>query len=115
MADVVLTTQVTNKAGITPSYTAIDATDTYYYSNAGNTILHFKNTGTVSTVTFDITKTAEGEAVTDPTVTVPATTGDKMVGPLGEIYEVASGTHAGRVKFSQDVASGVTVAVIRTA
>ena len=113
MADVVLTVQQVVKAGVTPSYTAIDATDTYYYQNSATTFLHFKNTSTVSTVTFDITKTTQGEAVTDPTATIPATTGDKMVGPLNDLYEVLSGTHAGRVKFSQDVASGVTVAVVR--
>jgi hypothetical protein len=115
MADVVLTPQVSTKGGITPSYTAIDATDTYYYNNAGTVILHFLNTGSISTVTFDITKTVQAEAITDPTITVPATTGDKMVGPLSDLYEVESGANAGQVKFTQDVASGVTVAVIRTA
>ncbi len=114
MADVVLTVQTLLRAGVAPSYTALDATDTYYVPNsAGRLFLHFKNTGAVATVTLDVQKKVEGENIVDPTISVPATTGDRMAGPWSVLYEIPSGTHKGRIKFSQDIASGVTVAAIR--
>ncbi len=114
MADVVLTVQTLTRAGVAPSYTAIDATDTYYVPNsAGRLFLHFLNTGAIATVTIDVTKTVEGESIVDPTISVPATTGDRMAGAFSVLFEQASGTHKGRLKFSQDIASGVTVAAIR--
>lgn len=113
MADVVLTVQNVGKAGVAPSYLAIDATDVYYLPHrAGKTFLHFLNTGTISTVTFDIVQTVEGEPITDRTLSVPATTGDVMVA-VSKLFEQISGVQKGRVKFSQDVASGVTVASLR--
>lgn len=115
MADVVLTVQTVARAGVAPSYTTLDAVDTYYLPNtAGRTFLHFKNTNAgVCTVIVDVTKQIEGESITDPTISVPATTGDVMAGAWSVLYEQASGTHKGRVKFSQDLATGVTVAAIR--
>ena len=113
MADVVLTVQQVNRDGVAPSYTAIDATDDYYVPHVGGkTFLHFKNTGSVSTVLMDIARQVEGEAITDPTVTVPATTGDLIVA-FTKLFEQISGTHKGRLHFTQDVASGVTVACLR--
>lgn len=115
MADVVLDEQQIKKDGLEPSYTSIDATDTYYAPNVpGKTFLHFKNTGgSASTVTFDLTKSVRGASLSDATVTVPATSGDVMVGPFPKIWEVGSGAQAGRLKFTQDQASGVSVALVR--
>ena len=111
MADVTLTRQQVDRDGLAPSYTALDNVDTYFVDNAsGDVFVHFKNTGgSASTVTFDITKTVAGLSVTDPTVTVPATTGDLMVGPFPVEWE----TTGGDIKFTQDQASGVTAANIR--
>lgn len=115
MADVPLTQQQVRRDGLEPSYTAIDATDTYYAPHVpGKTMLHFKNTGgSDSDVTFDITKEVAGAEFTDPVVTIPDTDGDVMVGPFPKLWEVASGANKGSLKFTQDQASGVTVAVIR--
>ncbi len=114
MADVVLTVQTVTRAGVAPSYTAIDATDTYYVPNAaGRLFLHFKNTGAIATITIDVTKQVEGESIVDPTISIPATTGDRMAGAFSVLYEQASGTHKGRLKFTNDVATGVTVAAVR--
>lgn len=114
MADVVLTVQIVPRAGVTPSYLSIDATDVYFLPNVGGkTFLHFLNTGgSISVVTFDIVRTVEGEEIVDPTVDVPATTGDVMVA-LSSLFEAASGANKGQVKFSQDQASGVSVASLR--
>ena len=116
MADVLITRQQIVRTGLSgPTYTAIDATDTYYVENApGDVFLHFKNTGgSAATVTLDITRTQQGASFADPTVTIPATTGDVLVGPFPELFEVVGGTHDGRVKFTQDQATGVTVAAYR--
>jgi len=113
MADVVLTVQNVLRTGVAPSYTAIDATDDYYVPHrAGKTYLHFLNTGGLATVIMDIVQTVEGEAITDPTFTVPATTGDIMVA-FTKLFEEISGVHKGRLHFTQDIASGVTVAALR--
>lgn len=114
MADVVLTVQQVGKAGVAPSYLSIDATDVYFLPHrAGKTFLHFLNTGgSISVVTFNIVQTVEGEAFIDPTVSVPATTGDVMVA-LSALYETISGVQKGRVEFAQDQAAGVTVASLR--
>ena len=114
MADVDLAVQQISRLGITPTYTAIDATDTYFAPwMDGRLILHFKNTnGSISTVTFDVQQTVDGLAITDPTVTIPATTGDKFIGPIPFAYKILSGVDANLVKFSQNVATGVTVAAL---
>ena len=115
MADVVLTREQIVIAGIDPTDNAIDATDVYFFDKQpGQVFLHFKNTGgTVSAVTFDTTQEVVGLALADPIVNVPATTGDIMVGPFPAEYEVKGGVNDGQIKFSQDQATGVTVAVLR--
>jgi hypothetical protein len=115
MADVVLPNEQVLGTGLSgATYTALNAVDTYYVDGfAGDLILHFKNTGAIATVTIDITQTFQGEAITDPTISIPATTGDVFVLPKA-LWEVIGGTHGGRIKFSQDIASGVTCAVLRT-
>ena len=113
MADVDLTVARIDRDGLTPQYTAIDATDVYFAPRKeGRLILHFKNTGAQATITFDITQTTDGVAHTDPTVTVPATTGDVMVGGLGAVYEIEGGADSGKVKFTNNIATGVTVAAL---
>ena len=115
MADVVLTTRQVVPSGLTPAYQAIDATDTYYHDNAGGKLmLHFLNTGgSPAVVTFDTEGQVDGLDIENPTVSIPATTGDRMIGAFPTAYEVKVGTHRGRVKFTQDQATGVTVQATR--
>ncbi len=115
MADVVLTREQIVVTGMDPVDNSIDATDVYFVDNQpGQVFLHFKNTGgTVSVVTFDTTQQIGGLDIEDPTVNIPATTGDVMIGPFPTTYEVKGGSDDGRIKFSQDQATGVTVAVLR--
>jgi hypothetical protein len=63
----------------TPTYTAVAASDTIAADPAG-LILHVKNAGgSIDTVTLtDPGLTPSGSAATNPTFTVPATTGDRM-------------------------------------
>lgn len=111
MATVTLSAQTVDKDGLSAAtYTAIDATDTYSFRNTDKSILHFKNTSTESTVTLDTPVTSGGIAVANPTVTVPATTGDVFVAMLPLSVFNSS---AGLATFTQDVASGVTVALLQ--
>lgn len=114
MVDVVLTREQIVLAGLEATDNAIDATDVYFAPNdPGNMYLHFKNTGAEATVTFDLTKSVAGATLTDQTATIPATTGDVLVGPFPAEWEDDTGPNPGHVKFSQDIASGVTVAILR--
>lgn len=113
MADVDLTVQQIPREGVAPSYTALNATDVYYAPRkGGRLLLHFRNTGAVATITFDVTQTSDGVGYIDPTVSVPATTGDRMVSGLGAVYQIESGANIGKVKFTCNVATGVTVAAV---
>jgi len=113
MADVQLSVQSLTPGGVAPSFSALNATDVYYAPRrGGRTILWFKNTGSEATITFDVTQSVEGLGLIDPTVTVPATTGERAVGNLPALYEVVGGANDGKVKFSCSVASGVTVAAV---
>lgn len=84
MANVDLTVQEITVAGTTPSYTgSLSTSDTYRFSNDGRTFLHVKKSGANNcTVTITTPATVAGQAVADPTVTVVASTGDKMIGPF---------------------------------
>lgn len=110
MADVTLTPQTIDKDGATPSYTAIDATDTYLVRITARTLLHFKNTGSQAMITFTTPGDVAGLAIADPTLTVPATTGDKMIALIPtDVFADGSGI----ARFTNDIASGVTVAVVQ--
>ena len=111
MAIVTITPLAVGSSGVAESATALDATDSYIVRNTRRVVLHFKNTGgSASTVTIVSAATLSGFAVADPTVNVPATTGDVFValGALISVFNDASGD----VSFSQDQAAGVTCAAL---
>lgn len=67
--------------GTTPTYTAVTAEQTMPPDDRG--FLHVKNTdASANTATVVVPGTSFGQANTDVAVTVAATTGDKMIGPL---------------------------------
>ena len=112
MSDVALTVQTLAPTGITPSYTgSLSASNEYQVRNDGNVFLHVKKSAAVDcTVTIDTPGTVGGHAIAQLTVTVVATTGDKMIGPFApSIYNDASGDVT--VSFS-DV-DGLTIAAVR--
>lgn len=115
MVDVLLTREQILVGGLVPTNTSIDATDVYFVENqVGQVFLHFLNTGgSISVVTFDTTQQIGGLDIEDPIVNIPATTGDVMIGPFPSTYEGKGGVRDGQIKFSQDQATGVTVAVLR--
>ena len=91
MAVTVLAVQQITKAGITPAFTAANA-DGHSILNDGLTFLEVKNAGAEMTVTIATPQTVDGLAVADRVVTVPLTTGDKMIGPFGTDYNQADGS-----------------------
>jgi hypothetical protein len=105
-----ITVQQIAQAGITPTYEAFNATpaDGHTFSNDGRTFLQLKNTnGAQRTVTIKTVATVDGLEVADLTVTVPATTGDKMVGPFSQT------TFGSTVTVTSDANAGLTIAAIR--
>lgn len=116
MADVVITTQQLSKTEVAPTFTTLNNTDTYYVANHGlRTVLYFKNTnGSVCTVTFDATQLVDGLVLADITISIPATTGERVVGAIPVKMEVVGGTNDKMLKFTQNLATGVTVAAFNT-
>lgn len=87
MANVDWTVQQLNGgagAALATSYNgSLSISDTYYFQNDGRTFLHAKKTGAgACTVTADTPANARGVAIANPTYTVPATTGDVLIGPF---------------------------------
>jgi hypothetical protein len=67
--------------GLQPVYSAVSASDTL--TNNGNSFLHVKNgNAAICTVTIDSVTPCDQGSDHDLVVAVPATTGDRMIGPL---------------------------------
>lgn len=108
----VLTVQQVALAGLNPSYAAAAAGGDSFL-NDGKVVLHVKNTnGSARTVTVASQRPATpGLAPANNAVSVPATTGDRFIGPFDPgIWNDANG--AVQVTYSAD--AGVTIAAIRT-
>ena len=76
-----LTPQVVSLTGLTPSFAAAVASTTLPCDERH--YLHVKNTaGSSMTVTLTATAKVRGQSAADVVVTVPATTGEKMIGPI---------------------------------
>ncbi len=84
MAEVRIEPQKILKSGIIPSYTgSLLTTNTYLVRNNGRIALHFKKSGAGDcVVTLQTPVQVSGLDVAENAVTVPATTGDKLIGPL---------------------------------
>lgn len=110
-----LTVQEIVAAGIVPSYASASTSDTFTDDGTERTFLQVKNSGTqkaLTVVPYTSTTNVPGVGpVTVPTmaVTIPATTGDKMIGPFPRAYINASGL----VTVALDSATGVTVAAVK--
>ncbi len=105
-----LTAQDVARTGLAPSYTAVSASDTF--ANDGTVVLHVKNTsGTVDTVTVASVAQCNQGSSHNVTVTVPITTGDRMIGP----FEPSrfNDPVTGYVTVTHSQTTGVTCALIR--
>lgn len=85
-----LSTQSITRAGVTPTYAAVagggDACEV-----GDDVYLQFKNTNAATyTVTLAIpsgASTYPNVVYTNPAVTIPATTGDKLIGPISALFK----------------------------
>ena len=106
-----LTTQVINRAALAPTY-ASAAGGGDKFTPGSNVFLHVKNT---NAATRDITVAATKDVLPDmpaPDVveTIPATTGDKMLGPFpAEMFAASDGL----ADIAWSASAGVTVAVLQ--
>ena len=117
MARDVLTVQDIDRDGIAPSYAAGDALGHSFNNIGENIFLQVKNTdASPITVTILNPSVLDGEDVPDKTVSVPATTGDKMIGPFPKTLYEQEDTDAGDVRsilVDLSAVSNVTIAAIR--
>lgn len=94
MADVTISLQKIVPTGLTPAFTgSLLTTNTYKVRNNGNVVVQVKKSGAGDcTVTINTPGTVGGLAIAEQTVTVVATTGDKMIGPFPpSVYNDSSG------------------------
>lgn len=105
-----LTPQTIVKTGLAPSYGAVTSSDTIT-ADSDRLFLHVKNTGGgADTVTIDDAGfTPGGSAAADPTVVVPATTGDRMI----YIPQSCVNPATGLVTVLHSATTGVTCALLR--
>ena len=105
-----LSAQQVTKAGLQPVYSPVSASDTIADASIGM-ILHVKNAGgSPDTVTVDDAgTTAGGSVATDPTVSVPATTGDRMIYIVPSFVNPATGL----ITVTHSFTTSVTCALIR--
>lgn len=98
-------------AGTTPSYTAVNASDTF--APGPDIFLHVKNTNAATRdVGIATTKTGVGGlAIADAGGTIPATTGDKMYGPFPANHFADASTGLATVTYT--ATAGVTAALLK--
>lgn len=111
MARTTLTVQQVTLAGLAPTYAAATVTDGDAFANDGNVLVHVKNTNAATrTLTIQTPAKVAGVDVAEVTVTIPANTGDVMIGPFDpSIFNQADG----KVYLDWSAVTNVTVAAIR--
>lgn len=112
MAVVAVAVQEISRSALAPAYTgSLSIANTYTVNNEGKrTFLHFKKTGAgACTVTITTPKVVAGLAVADLTATVPATTGDIMLGP----FPTDAFNNGQNIEFTLSEITGLSVAALR--
>lgn len=111
MARTNITVQDIVIAGLAPSYSTGDQPNGHDFTNDGRILLHVKNSGGSPCVVTALTpRKVSGVDISDPTVSIPATTGDRMIGP----FDPATFNQAdGRVYIDLSTDTGVTLAAIK--
>lgn len=114
MATLSVQTIANTSNGLAVSYASASTSDNF--ANDGNTFLHIKNSGTQKTLTLvtqatSVQKAGHGTiSLANQTFTITATTGDQMIGPFPPSrWNDANG----RVNYTLDSATGVTVAAVK--
>lgn len=104
-----LTAQQVTITGTTVTYAAAGASDTVAPDERA--FWHVKNTnGSSRTATVVVPGTQFGQALADVAVTVDATTGDEMIGPL---VPALADPSTGLITLTTSAQTGVTSAIVR--
>jgi len=112
MAEVRISVEDVVRTGLVATYNgSLSVANTYLVNNDGKTILHFKKSAAVDcVVTVQTPGQVDGLAIAERTVTVPASTGDKFIGPFPpSVYN----DQVHDLRFTLSDIDGVTVAVLR--
>jgi hypothetical protein len=105
-----LAAQSPTATGLTPTYSLVSASDTVRYVNNRMFLLCKNTSGSANTVTVVVPGSTYGQANPDIAVTVPATTGEKWIGPLDRGMV---DTSTGLITITNSApATGVSVAVV---
>jgi hypothetical protein len=108
MARTNLTPQNAASSGLAASYAAGDNTNGMQFAYHPRRVLHVKNTtGAPINVTVPIPATVDGKAVASQVVAVPATNGERFIGPFPSAYQQADGN-----VYVDFAATGTTVALL---
>ncbi len=106
-------TQTASKSGtnVTRVTSGISSTETYKFRNDGNTFVLFEKTAAgTATAFFGVTLTVSGLTVSSQTVTVPATSGDVVVGPFpARVFNDTSGD----ISFTVSETGGLSLAIFK--
>jgi hypothetical protein len=83
LTSVVVNRTVANGVDLTAALTAADGTNGNTFANSGDTLLRVKNaSGSPVTVTVAFAAAVDGQTVAARTYSIPATTGDRLLGPF---------------------------------
>ncbi len=83
MADrTIVDPQTASRDGITPTWHAATASVGDSFPNTGKVMLHVKNAGSETVLTIQTPGLVDTLAVAERTVTIAATTGEKLIGPF---------------------------------
>lgn len=107
-----LTPQVVSRAGLAPTYSAVNSTDTISPVVGSLLFLHVKNANAAacSVTPVDAGKTPAGSSASSSAVTVPASTGDRMIGPLPATM---ADPVTGLISVTYSVTASVTAALVQ--
>lgn len=112
MARTQLAAQVADVDGLTPVFTAANVDG--HWIDPGDILIVRNTNGADRDVTIVSGGTLGGLAVADSVITVPATTGEKMIGGLrADVFAQPSGATEGKIHVDFSAVTGVTVAAIR--
>ena len=103
------------RSGLIATYASdftVVGSNTYIIRNNGKVLLHIKKSGAgACNLIITTPNTVDGLAVGDRTVVIPATTGDKFIGPFPpSIYNDGNGDM--EISFSE--VTGITGAILQT-
>ena len=106
-----LTVQTLFFTGTTPSFAAAAAGGNSFANSSGDVFIEIKNVGSAINVTVTVaSNVVDGLTIADLSATIPATTGDKMLGPFN-IGRFNDGS--GNVNIAFSSVTSVTIGAFR--